>query len=226
MKTSLKHDLLTLVFWLMITFLVVIIGKTVTHAQTSYIPYIGMELGVGGRSFEIESDIPQIDNLTTIKSGGSLGMVFGSEAIKVPVVAGLYFQSIEALQSIDLLSLQANIDVSWLRLLGVRSPIEVYSITGFSFQHFSFMGTYLDRSEYENVRYVLGEPLLGRQDILNATVGLGIEYRLLDNYDFIHFFIESQKVIPLNTSSSNHFTNTIITNTSSFNVGVRVGRKR
>lgn len=225
MKTTLKQDLLKALFWVMITAVIIVAGKTMVHGQSTN--YLGMQAGFGARYFTIESNIPRIDHLATIKGGGSIGGIFGTSAIKVPVAVGLYFQNINALQSIDLLSLQSGVNISWLHLMGLKnSMVDVYSTTGLDFQRFTFMGTYIEPSEGEVRRLVLGEPLLGSQNILNANIGVGVEIRLIDEYDFLHLFVETNKMIPLMTISSSSFRDTSITNVASINFGVRVGRIR
>lgn len=223
MKTTLKQDLLKALFGIMMTLVIIVAGKTLAYGQSTN--YLGMEAGFGTRYFTIESNLPQINKLGTIKGGGSIGGIFGTSAIKVPIAVGLYFQNIDALQTIDLLSLQSSVNISWLHLLGIKSSvIDVYTIAGLDFQRFTFMGTYIKPFEGENRRSVMGEPLLGSQNVLNANIGIGIEIRLIDDYDFLHLFVETNKMMPLMTISSSSFRDTSITNVASINFGVRIGR--
>lgn len=225
MKTTLKQDLLKSLFWIMITALIIVAGKSLAYGQSTN--YLGMQAGFGTRYFTIESNIARIDQLGTIKGGGSIGGIFGTSAIKVPVAVGLYFQNIDALQTIDLLSLQSGVNISWLHLIGFKnSKVDVYSTTGLDFQRFTFMGTYIEPFEGEKRRRVMGEPVLGSQNILNANIGVGVEIRLIDDYDFLHLFVETNKMIPLMTISSSSFRDTSITNVASINFGVRIGSIR
>lgn len=190
--------------------------------------FIGMEGGFGARSFTIESNIPQLDELTTIKGGGRFGFIYGTPLVKFPCVVGLYFMSIQEKRTIDLFTFQTGANISLLHLIGIRnSRFDIYALSGLGFEKFTFMGTYLKEIPNDMQRRAIsGEPHLGSVNILNANVGVGIEIRLMEGFDFVHLFIESKKIIPIASGATVYFDKTSITNNPAINVGFRVGRIR
>lgn len=189
--------------------------------------YMGIEGGFGARAFTLKSDISQLDNLYTAKAGGSLGLVYGSSFIKVPLSVGSYSMSIEEKRTIDLLTLNLGANIAMLRLFGIKkSPIEIYVLTNLEGQSFLFAGSYMKLMENEPVKRFYGETVLGKIRMLNANIGLGMEFKIVDRYDFVHIFIEAKKPYLLSTSSTHRFAGTDISNNLAINIGLRIGKIR
>jgi hypothetical protein len=71
------------------------------------------------------------------------------------------------------------------------------------------------------------EPYLGRLTQINATIGLGIEYQLPLQYDFVHLFAEAKYSTPLQSKADKRaFDQTSILNFTSLSVGVGFGLLR
>lgn len=103
--------------------------------------------------------------------------------------------------------------------------MKVYVSSGVSMDKIKFYGHYLKEDEQVNYSDVR-EPYLGKLSQLNASVGIGFEYRL-PNVDFVHLFAEGRYGIPIQTASSTKaFANTTIKNFTSISVGVSFGRKQ
>lgn len=189
--------------------------------------YVGMIGGFGVRSFTVDSDIKQINNLFTSKVGGNLGIIYGTSSVKFPLTVGMYYQSIEEKRTIDLFSVEGGANVSILHLLGFKkAKLDVYTVSTVDFQSYSFMGTYVDLPEGMSRKMIMGEPLLGKVSSINANLGAGIEYRIREDFNFIHLFAEIKKVVPLTGSSSYAFSNTTVTNNVAVNFGLRIGTLR
>lgn len=231
MKTSKKYDPQKSIRWFLSTTLFLLLVIPVSYSQSieynGPIQYIGMEAGFGSRSFTIESNIPQLDQLTTVKGGGSFGFIYGTPVFKFPVSVGLYFMSVQEKRTIDLITFHTGVNMSLLQLLGVKNTrVDVYTLTGIDFENFTFMGTYLELPEDMPRRTILGEPLLGSKSILNADAGVGIEIRLMDDFQFVHLFIETKKIFPLTTNATELFHETNITHNLAVNIGLRIGKIR
>ncbi len=229
MKTPMNYYLKETIrcFFLLTLFLLLVVPFSYSQSVAYYKPkhnYIGIEGGFGVRSFTLASNIPQLDQLTTVKGGGSIGFIYGTPTVKIPFVMGLYYQPVQEAVTIDLFALQTGVDISLLHLMGLKdTPIDIYTVTGIDFQNFTFMGTYLKVTDDKPRREIFGEPYLGRKSILNANVGVGIEVRIRDDFDFIHLFLETRKTYPLKTGATEFFNETGITNNMAINIGLRVG---
>ncbi len=98
-----------------------------------------MEGDFGVRSFTLESNISQLDQLATVKGDGSIGFIYGTPTVKMPFVMGLYYQPVQEVVTIDLYSLQTGVDISLLHLMGLKDiPIDIFTVTGIDFQNFTF----------------------------------------------------------------------------------------
>ena len=229
MKTRIKYLLKETVRLFTLPSLFILLLVPLSFAQSEETEpyrdtYTGIEGGFGFRSFTLESDIPQLNQLTTVKGGGSLGVIYGTQTFKFPVVMGLYYAAIEEKRTIDLFTLQAGVNTSLLSLIGFKnSPIDVYTITNVEFQSFSFMGHYIKFPENQPRKEIFGETVMGRKRMINTNLGVGLELKLRDDSDFIHLFIEAKKSFTLNSSSTTYFNNTRVNNKISLNVGLRVG---
>lgn len=232
MKTSSNYSLKESVRLFVLQSLFILLFVPITFAQSvKYKPskatYIGIEGGFGARSFTLDSDIPQLDELYTAKAGWSLGIIYGSQIIKVPLVLGSYSMSIEEKRTIDLLTLQLGTNISLLRLFGVKkSPIEIYALSNIEVQRFMFAGSYLKLPEDEPIKKFYGERILGNIIMLNANIGVGVEFKIMDKYDFVHLFVETKKSYLIANSATKFFNKTNISNGLVVNIGLRVGTIR
>jgi len=228
MKTTANNNSKSLLNSLLIAALMILVISSSFAQNTKYKSqnniYVGIEGSFGARSFTTESNIPQLNNLTTVKAGGSIGLIVGTPVVKFPVSIGLYYQALQETRTIDLFTAQSGINVSLLRLLGVKkSPVDIYTLANVDFQSFTFMGTYVDLAEGQSRKEILGEQLLGRKSMVNGNVGLGIEVHLRDDFNFIHLFAETSKSYSLMSNATDLFNNTNITNNMAVNIGIRVG---
>ena len=225
MITTINYYTPKRVKWTLFTILIVLLANPCAYSQ--YKEYIGIEGGFGARSFTTNSNIPQIDQLTTIKAGGSLGIVYGTPIFKFPVVIGLYFQSVEEKQTIDLFTVQTGVNLSILPFLGIKkSPVNIYTLANLEYQGFTFRGTYSDLPSKQRSNGFYSHPLMGRKKMLNANLGVGIEIKLRDDFAFVHLFMEAKKSYHLSSRSTSAFNNTTITNGLALNIGIRVGTVR
>jgi hypothetical protein len=213
---------------MIIVFIIVSVYSCTADAQSHirWERYIGFEGTFGVRSFTIKSDVPEVNHLQVVEEGGSAGIVIGNNVFKASArILGFYYSISSVPRTIDLFESEMVVQYYPLQRLLRSSGMKVYVSSGVSMDKIKFYGHYLKQDEpinYSDIR----EPYLGKLSQLNASVGIGFEYRL-PNVDFVHLFAEGRYGIPIqSTSSTKAFANTTIKNFTSISVGVSFGRKQ
>jgi hypothetical protein len=186
--------------------------------------YFGLEGTFGIKSFNIKSDIPELNKMQVIAEGGSAGIVIGNEVIKINArILGFYYSTLNVPRTIDLF--ESEVLLNYYPVKNSLSGITMYLTSGVSVDKIKFYGHYLKKDEQVNYSDIR-EPYLGGILQVNASVGIGLEYRL-PNVDFVHLFAEGRYGIPLQVASSGKaFENTTVNNFTSFSLGVSFGSKR
>ncbi len=213
-----------------LTFLLTGIYSCTVQAQSIRpFKYMGFEASFGVRSFEIKSSIPQLNSMPVVQEGGSLGVLFGNDFLRAKVrVAGFYYSSASVPRTVDLFESEGFVNFYPLNYIrSGENALDVYLIAGISMDNIKFYGHYLT-AEGEKVNYsTSSEPYLGKISQLNATGGLGLEYKLPTQAGFIHLFGEAKYGSPFQSGTdSESFKNTSIRNFTSISVGVSFGVTR
>lgn len=191
--------------------------------------YRGIEAALGSRHFLLQSDIPELKDLMVNEEGGSAAFIFGNNYSRIVArVAGLYYSNSTTNRTIDLFEMELNSNLYILKALQLPAKkIDAYVLTGIGNQHIKFYGHYIDKNERANKSSAAGrEPYLGKITTTNINVGIGIEYKMEADRDFIHFFAEGKTRFHLNSSAdADAFANTSTEDFYAVNVGVRFGRR-
>lgn len=209
---------------------VVLSSSNLVYAQgvKGYSPSkILFEIAPGVRTYKINSDIDKIQGLEAAHGGVSVGLTFFNQKIQIPVRAGLYQYGIEDKRTIDLIEVEVNFNPSISYLLkGNDYKFNVYPIAGVSYQSRGFRGTYIakeDRRTSKRRKYE--EPLIGKVNSININYGLGVQYKVVDNYSSMYLFAEGYATYNLATSTTDDvLKNTHTSNHSQFNIGLRFGK--
>lgn len=190
------------------------------------IKYVGFEAAFGVRSFQVNSNLPQINGMQAGHEGGSLGVVFGNDLLKAKVrVAGFYYSNANTPRTQELFETAALVNFYPLTCMSnmsnKKAKLRPYITAGVSMDKIKFFGTYLaDQKTTEAY-----EPLLGKLHQLNATAGIGLEYRLPCQLDFVHLFAEALYGAPVQSRASvQAFDGTSVKQFTSFSFGVSFGR--
>ena len=189
------------------------------------IKYIGFQVSFGDRSFKLNSNIKKIDQMQAGHEGGSLGIVFGNEVLKTRLrVAGVFYSNANTPQTQRLFetSVLSNFYPIAIFKNQQNARLQPYLTAGFSLDKIKFFGTYLDNQPTSSGY----EPYLGKISQIMAQGGIGLEYRLTNQVDFIHLFAEALFGAPIQSQASNAFAATSIEQFTTINVGVSFGRKR
>lgn len=227
-KSKLALVTLQVVLILSILFLIGLLNKTNAQFLNDYMfKYRGIEAAFGAKTFKITSDIPEVSNLSVVQEGGSAGFIFGNDYSHVGLrVLGLYYSGQK--RTIDMMEFELNSNVYLLQAFNVQNtPFEVYAITGVSNQHVKFFGHYINEEQRQGTVTKKGaEPYLGKIVNVNLNLGVGVEYRLWSDFDFLHFFAEAKTTFSMSTDHDvQAFENTSLADSYALNIGVRFGKR-
>jgi hypothetical protein len=206
--------------------IVMSIYVSLAEAQSTKGNYVGLEGTYGVRSFTIKSDIAELNNLNVLEEGGSAGFVMGNPFIRLNTRAvGFYYSAASTSRTIDMFEIETTVNFYPLQFLkNYSSPFNFFITGGLTMDKIKFFGHYLsiDKSNinYSNTR----EPYLGSISQINATGGLGVEYRV-PNVNFVTLFGEARYGVPIQTvTKGGYFENTTIQNYMALCVGVSFGK--
>ncbi|MBA4056059.1 MAG: hypothetical protein C0490_15195 [Marivirga sp.] len=213
----------------MILFLFLCAGIYSCSAQAQSfrpIKYMGFEVAFGVRAFNINSNIAAINDLAVVEEGGSLGLIFGNDYLRGKIrAAGFYYSGAKVPRTVDLFESEGLINFYPLQYLRKsKAALDIYLIGGVTVDNIKFYGHYLNDDKAKINYSVTNEPYLGKRTQVNATGGIGLEYQLPMEYDFVHLFAEAKYAKPFQSSSNNEsFRNTTTSDLSSISVGVSFG---
>lgn len=197
--------------------------------SNSFFSHRGIEASIGMRQFTLKSDVPELSNLQVLEEGGSAAFVCGNSYSRLVVrVAGLYYSNSSTRRTIDLLEMEINSNIYILKALNIPAKkVDAYVLAGISNQHMKFFGHYIDKSNRAEKKGAAGrEPYLGRINTTNINLGIGIEYKMQAERDFVHIFVEAKTHFELASSTDvTPLENTSIGDFYGVNLGVRFGRR-
>jgi hypothetical protein len=190
--------------------------------------YMGFEGSFGVRSFKISSSIPQLNQMSVIQGGGSLGLTFGNELLRAKIrAAGFYYSESSVPRTVDLFESETIINFYPLQYIRQnKHALDIYLLAGVSMDNIKFYGHYLTVDKTKINYSTNSEPYLGKVSQINASAGIGLEYQIPFEYDFVHLFGEAKYGVPMSATTSDPFKNTSIKNFSSINLGVSFGLSR
>jgi hypothetical protein len=219
--------------FLFIVFAILMLAAFMADAQQSKKPgktarYKGFEAGFGVRSFTINSDIEAINNLQVTQEGGHAGVVAGNNIVRTRASIGLFYSSDKVCQTVDMFEADASANLFPLQLMtSADMRIEPYIIGSVSYNKLKMYGRYLD-NDLGKINYSKPkEDLLGTINQVRASLGTGVEFRIVDDFDFIHLYTEVRYALPVTAGSKNNdFKNTSASDQWMISLGVRFGAFR
>ena len=189
------------------------------------VKYLGLEASFGVRSFVVNSNIEKINQMHAAHEGGTIGVVFGNELMKARIaMAGVYYSNANTPRTQQLFESAALVNFYPMAFMknNKKAKLHPYLVAGFSITNIKFFGTYVDN---QNSRMAY-EPYLGKVSQVNVQGGIGLEYRLMSRFDFVHLFAQASYGAPVQSKRSSAFSQTTIKQCSYISVGVSFGRHR
>jgi hypothetical protein len=214
-----------------LAFIFTIISVSMVNAQSSASKgkhYIGFRASFGRRTFKSESNYAQINRDIVSVDGGQIGVTFGSSVLRGDIGLLGYYSSISDIAgTIDFYTNHATVKFYPISLLTKKHlRFEPYMAAGATYDRYKFYGHYAFKDQGSS-NYSGPEPFLGAIKRTSTAVGIGLEFRIIDKYDFIHLFTEMKMSKPKgNVKSSAEFTDTRLGGNTYFNIGVAFGYHR
>jgi hypothetical protein len=207
-------------FWLTATILVQVRAEGQPYADFLY---SGFDASYGTQTSTLSSNLTLLDGLPVTMRGASAGLLLGSSFWKAKVnVIGSYHSSSETAYAIDLKKSEAIISIYPQSLLrqGKMNKINFYINGGLSREKYKFFGTYLID---EVTGACIVEPATNKLTQWNMTGGAGIDFRLDLQKQFLLFYVEARKSLPMLVSADEDLQNTIQRSVTALQFGVCFG---
>ena len=225
MTPRMHENLLKVIFFIAIV-MVLLFQSLFTSAQSlNRTTYKGFNVHFGARLFTINSNIGKLDLSRIVQGGGHIGLVYGNHVVRTSVGGGYYSSVGTTAGTIDQYEASARVNFYPLFFILKKSPrVEPYVSGGVAFNNFRFYGFYINR-EPGNTNHSTGEaPFLGSTQQVNADFGGGVQVKILDEYDFVHFYSEIRYGHDLSSSTrSVAFADTAIKKQIQLNMGISFG---
>jgi hypothetical protein len=105
--------------------------------------YFGIESNMASRSFQITSNIPEINNLKVTAKGFSLGILAGSEAFLGKLKYGLFSTAVQLQEKIEVVEGEISLNAFPLAILEKKSKFfKPYAFMSFDHGSLKFYGNY------------------------------------------------------------------------------------
>lgn len=106
--------------------------------------FLGLEGGVGTRTFKLRSDIKEIDQLNVDEEGFNLGVLFGGNVVQSRARIGMYQSSKTVYQKIDVFEVEGGLNFYPLQIKKNRKPnyFRPYLAVNVERDKLSFFGSY------------------------------------------------------------------------------------
>jgi hypothetical protein len=214
---------------IVVAILVIILQSATAQGLKQFVRdyQFGFEASFGIKTFNMTSNIAQINGLSIIEEGGNIGVGIGSGALRIKLKQGYYYSSSAVAHTVDEVRSSAVANIYLMQLFSKNnSRLQPY-ITGTMERNiFKMYGTYGENKQPRN--YSVSEaPYLGSISSVVASFGAGLEYKITTPGHFVSLFAEGRCGKTINvTSTSEMFSNTAISNQVVANIGVVFGYSR
>lgn len=186
--------------------------------------YYGFEAHFGVKSTKLSSDLAAIHNMDVIQEGGSVGFVLGSRAVKTRLqAAGFYYSHAGVKHAVNAIESGLTVNVYPLKFINTSNQaLNPYLSGGVDYNIMKFFGYYATPDSKVNYSRS-SAAYIGKVAYARGSVGGGIEWRLPQEYDFVHLFAEARYSWAIDRNADEILKHTTAANTASVNLGVSFG---
>jgi hypothetical protein len=202
---------------------IILLPSLKSSAQTVSESYKGFKAAFGVHALKVNSNVPELSQISAKFDGGSVGVVKGNKFVRAGLtVAGFYYSGDNVPRTIDLVYSDATVNFYPLAFSKKDFRIQPYIASGLALSRFKFYGHYLPQEPSKPINYSAPEPYIGKQRTISAMLQCGLEYRFPE-YEFLTFFTECTLLKPITSTADVMFEKTSIHNVASFQVGIAFG---
>lgn len=188
--------------------------------------YKNLEASFGIRSTAVSSNYEQLNGEALLTEGGSIGLAFGSDAFITRLRGGFYYSAA---------SVGTTIDVFETMLGGNAYPLaftkhnkirlQPYLSADLRYNQYKFAGDYLSSDPGPKNYSKANDVYIGKLHQMSACLGAGVEYRFINDLDFLALYFEGKFARPFNNRASiEDFKETSTSSPVVFNLGFRFGK--
>lgn len=223
MSSRINENLMKAMLFILLC-VVLLLRSFFADAQT----HKGFDVAFGAQLATINSDIEKINLKQLHQMGGSIGFLYGNNKIASQVSGGYYSSTQSCPGTVDRYMLAARVKVFPLSWLSNKSRlVNPYIVTGVSYDNLRLYGYYINREPGVTNWSQAEAPYLGSIKQVNAGVGGGLSFAILQQFDFIRLYSEVWYGNNLSARASDQaFNNTTLKNQMQINLGLTFGAVR
>lgn len=185
---------------------------------------LGFEGSFGVKSFTISSNIDKINGLNVIEEGATVGVVAGSKIARLRIRQGYYYSSSSVTQTVDEVRSSIGLNLYPIQFFTDKAKLMPYVTMSVERNLFKMNGFYGNDASTVRNHSVSEAPYLGKISTLQATLGAGLEYRIVTPGHFVSFFGEARYGKNIRTNSSTAlFSQTSLSGQMAVNIGISYG---
>ncbi len=228
-QSNRKKRIVVIIFFLIIGLLIALTSNGQTHYNRDNRIYHGFDVSFGTRTFKFNSNLPELNNAYAGQAGGQVGLLVGNDVWKVRLgILGYYSQTSRIAGQMDVYENNVSANFYPLSLLLKKSSaVAPYLIGGISSDRTKLHGHYASKEEGAANYSSLSQPYIGSINSLSSTFGAGVDFKIIDSFDFVHVYAEA--TYGMNITQHTKFdalANTKTGNQMNVNMGLRFGGHR
>jgi hypothetical protein len=188
---------------------------------------IGLEGSFGIKSFTVSSDIREINNLHVLGEGGTVGIIWGANAVVGKIRQGYYYSASSVAHTVDEIRSSLTLNFYPNYLFNPESSFRPYMLMSAERSNFHMHGYYDHNDESVKNHSQSQDPYLGKISTIQVSIGAGIEYRIKTPGHFVALFGEAKYGKAVTSSTNNPlFEQTRLSGQFLMSVGVGFGYYR
>jgi hypothetical protein len=184
----------------------------------------GVGASFGIRNSSVESNLGDLSGMKLYQEGGSLEAFMEKGAINARVHVGYFSSGSSVKHTIDLLESGLSMSFHPFLMQGVTARrVSPYIVSALMAGRNHFYGFYADE-DTRHINYSReSAPYVGKVMSVHLNAGMGLQYRLVDENQYMLFFAEVQKPIELYEESAGILSGTSVHGDLSINIGLAFG---
>ena len=194
--------------------------------QNEMTKQFGFEAFTGIQFSQLNSNLVSLNNLHMQQLGGGIGFIFSRDFWQAKIKpVGLYNSISNSQTAIKLIESSAQVNLYPIKLLlGKTNRLpSLYIAGGLARAKYKISGSYLPEGQTSTCIYD-DASFSGSISSWNIIGGLGMEYQIQSDQEFISFFAEIKNGISAGTTTNMElFKNTSFTNFTSVHIGFKIG---
>jgi hypothetical protein len=184
----------------------------------------GVGASFGARISKVHSTIPDLMGMKVYQEGGSLEAFLERGAINARIHLGYFSSGSSVKHNIDLFESGLSASFHPMLLQGNRKRrISPYVVSVLAAERNQFYGFY-GHNDPGHINYSSeSAPYVGNVSAVSISAGLGMQYRLVNEHEYLVFFAELHQPVDLREQGTGILTATSVHDGMSFNIGLAFG---